>query len=300
MATSGSFAFAPTFAQILDEAMERAGIDPSKTSTRHIQSAKMSLNLMFTEWTARDGDVLYRVASSTAQIDASAIVTGSISGTVLTVTSVTSGALAVGQALYGDDVINGTLITSLGSGTGGVGTYNLDVSQDVSSTDITATLSSFALPTGGWDAEDLVMQYGLTGGDLSLTRISRQQWLNITDKSVVGQPNTWYLDESALNAPRVVVYPAPDAACFFRFDYLRYVNTVTGLSENMDTHRQWYEAICAELGARLALKFNLDRFKILSALAGDAYKTARRSGSGKSRIIITRKGFGAPGRTLRR
>jgi hypothetical protein len=50
-------------------------------------------------------------------------------GTVLTVTAVTSGRLAVGQTLYGSGVTT-TTITALGTGTGGVGTYTVATSQE--------------------------------------------------------------------------------------------------------------------------------------------------------------------------
>ena len=64
--------------------------------------------------------------------------TASISGSVLTVTAVASGALAVGQGIAlntANTVPSLTFITSLGSGTGGAGTYNLSTSTgSVSST----------------------------------------------------------------------------------------------------------------------------------------------------------------------
>ena len=62
-----------------------------------------------------------------------AIVTGSISGFTLTVTSVTVGSLAVGQNIIGDGIQNNTTITALGTGTGGVGTYTLNIGQTVGS-----------------------------------------------------------------------------------------------------------------------------------------------------------------------
>ena len=61
---------------------------------------------------------------------------GSITGTVLTVTEATQGALAVGATLYdgpAGTIIPGTTIASLGSGTGGIGTYNLNQTQTVAS-----------------------------------------------------------------------------------------------------------------------------------------------------------------------
>jgi hypothetical protein len=68
-----------------------------------------------------------------------AVVTGSISSSVLTVTAVTSGSLTVGSIITGTGVTVGTSISSLGTGTGGTGTYNLSASMTVASTTITAS-----------------------------------------------------------------------------------------------------------------------------------------------------------------
>lgn len=68
MATSSSYSFDPSFAGLLDESCERAGIDPRSITADHIQSAKMSLNLMFTQWVVLDGDALYRNATSTSTL----------------------------------------------------------------------------------------------------------------------------------------------------------------------------------------------------------------------------------------
>jgi hypothetical protein len=62
---------------------------------------------------------------------ASAVFRGSTSGTTLTVDSVSSGTIAVGQSLYGIDVLAETVITALGTGTGGAGTYTINRSQTV-------------------------------------------------------------------------------------------------------------------------------------------------------------------------
>lgn len=60
--------------------------------------------------------------------------TGSIATTVLTVSAVASGTIAVGMTVSSAGVADGTRITALGSGTGGAGTYTLNKSQTVSST----------------------------------------------------------------------------------------------------------------------------------------------------------------------
>ena len=63
--------------------------------------------------------------------------TGVISGATLTVSAVSAGTLAVGQFLYAvggaNTVASGTIITALGTGSGGTGTYTVAVSQTVGS-----------------------------------------------------------------------------------------------------------------------------------------------------------------------
>jgi len=63
----------------------------------------------------------------------SAVFTGSTSGTTLTVSAITNGALAVGQVLFGVGVTQETVITALGTGTGGTGTYTINISQPLAS-----------------------------------------------------------------------------------------------------------------------------------------------------------------------
>jgi hypothetical protein len=64
---------------------------------------------------------------------ATAVFTGSMSTTTLTVTNVSSGTLAIGQSVYGIGILPETVITALGSGSGGTGTYTINRSQTVAS-----------------------------------------------------------------------------------------------------------------------------------------------------------------------
>jgi len=70
------------------------------------------------------------------------VFTGSISNNVLTVTGITSGAIAVGMTLSGTGITAGTKIVSFLTGAGGnvneAGTYLLNLSQSVASTTINA------------------------------------------------------------------------------------------------------------------------------------------------------------------
>ena len=62
-----------------------------------------------------------------------AIFTGSISTTTLTVSAMTYGVISVGSTITGAGVTAGTVVTALGSATGGTGTYTVNNSQTVGS-----------------------------------------------------------------------------------------------------------------------------------------------------------------------
>lgn len=76
--------------------------------------------------------------------------TGAITTTTLTVSAIASGTLAVGQVIAGTGVTAGTTITALLTGSGGVGTYTVSVSQTV----VSEAMTSVAGP----------LQYSVTAG----------------------------------------------------------------------------------------------------------------------------------------
>lgn len=93
-----------------------------------------------------------------------AVFTGSITNGILTVTSMTSGTVQVGQILTGTGISTGTTITVAISGSGGTGTYYVSVTTSASITAITATAGLVTLPTSdgpfvGGDIVDTIDNY---------------------------------------------------------------------------------------------------------------------------------------------
>jgi hypothetical protein len=97
------------------------------------------------------------------------VFTGSISGTTLTVTAMTSGAIYPGQLLTGTGVGTGTVVTAMGNNTNaGTGTYTVSLSQTVASTTITGVGSKAA------GARWVVVQQP---SGIKYNAASRQSWL---------------------------------------------------------------------------------------------------------------------------
>jgi hypothetical protein len=91
------------------------------------------------------------VLTNDTSVTSGAVVTGGISngsgaaGTTLNVTAVSSGSLAVGQTVTGAGIAQGTIITALGTGTGGIGTYIVNVSQLILSEALTCAVGGVPL-----------------------------------------------------------------------------------------------------------------------------------------------------------
>jgi len=107
--------------------------------------------------------------------------TGSIAATTLTVTSVLSGTIAVGQAIFGQGVSQNTVITALGTGTGGTGTYTVSNSQTVASTTINSVASP-AIVTGAISGTTLTVS-AVTSGTLKIGQTI--EGTGVTDGTII-------------------------------------------------------------------------------------------------------------------
>ena len=109
------------------------------------------------------------LTSGTSVSTATCSFTGVISGTILTASAVT-GTIAVGQLITGTGVTAGTVITALGTGTGGAGTYTVSASQTVGSTTITVVgLDFLSIPS--WVKRITVMFSGVSTSGTSNKQI---------------------------------------------------------------------------------------------------------------------------------
>jgi hypothetical protein len=76
-----------------------------------------------------------------------AVVTGYISGTTLTITGITSGAVSTGQTLSGTGITSGTTITQMLTGAGNnvneAGTYTVNISQTAGTSSVPITINLY-------------------------------------------------------------------------------------------------------------------------------------------------------------
>ena len=142
-------------------------------------------------------------------------VTGSISGTTLTITAATAGSLQVGSVLDGTGVLPGTTITALGTGTGGTGTYTVNISQSVVSTALTSD-SLIYNHEQGLNDDTVAMSSYIASSDFDL--VDGDQF--ILTKRIIPDMN---FEGSTANTPTVTMLIKPR-----NFPGNAYTNTETG------------------------------------------------------------------------
>lgn len=146
--------------EIISGALKDIGaLEAGETPTPEAaQDALQMLNFMLDQWsnenmmvfnvteiifTLISGQVQYTLGPNPSTLNfVGSSFDGSISGTVLTITGINSGAVAVGQTLSGTGIAAGTKIISNITGAGGnvneQGTYQVNIPQTVAATTITA------------------------------------------------------------------------------------------------------------------------------------------------------------------
>jgi len=124
---------------VLDSTFNSVNIGALNTSSGIVGITDNGLNVYIVDGSNR---YTWRIANPN-----NAEFVGSISGTTLTVTLMKSGTIAVNQQVLCDGILPNTVITALGTGTGGVGTYTINRTQTITSRDIN-TAAVGAVVTG--------------------------------------------------------------------------------------------------------------------------------------------------------
>ena len=139
----------------------------------------------------------------------SASFTGSISGTTLTVTAIASGLLNIGQEIFGSSISPNTYIVGMISGVGGIGTYEVDISQTVASSAMTTSVDNKLSIFANLDTTDLLLVTSMVTG-ASPNSMSFNYSINKYSEASVYRANpqdgSWLTQEFELNDDTMYFY----------------------------------------------------------------------------------------------
>lgn len=275
-------------AAIIDESVERAGIDPATLDHRKLVSLMRSLALLTIEIEGSDADEedYYDQVLQQFQAGQRAAILPSDTLDVLDAVALTPAAIA--------PTVNGVLPQLPGTNPDVVGTTKIPMMRISRAEDIYQQQV---------DVQNQVpLQYWITR-----TAQPNQQLIAETNQTGFGMPafgvgpfgglvSTANLSDS-VPGPMMVVWPVPQVACTVAVNRLRLISLPGALSDKPDMRRNWVEALCAGLAWKAAQKYNVPRIGDLKIEWLEQLAKAHIESRERAPYIIGAKAFG---RTRRR
>jgi len=122
--------------------------------------------------------------------------------------------------------------------------------------------------------------------DLSMERISREEWQTIPVKTTAGRPSQWYLDRQII--PNLKLYPTPENSTdVFRYDCLTRIEDIVSPRDSVAIPFRFYDAFCADLAARLSYKKAPDRTAVLESKSTVSWDEAAAEDRDRAAFQIT-------------
>lgn len=111
--------------------------------------------------------------------------------------------------------------------------------------------------------------------DIPITRISRTEYIYLPNKNTIGRPTSFYVDR--LIDPIVYLWPTPTAQYTNMFyTRVQLIQDIGQLTNNPYIPQRFYDAFCACLAAKLAMKYVPERYETLQQIADNAFSSAAR------------------------
>ena len=273
MAVSGSKDFEPNVADYVEEAFERCGLE-FRTGYDG-ETARRSMNFLFADWANRGlnrwtiNQVSQTVASGVSSYPA-----GTITATVGSSASLTLGETITG----GTSAVTASIITkpsattvtlTVPSGTftsgetitGGTSLASTTISASPSLDDARSTIDVLSAVVRRSDS------------DISISRISRDDYLSIPTKSSTGRPIQFYVDRQI--TPVIKVWLTPENSTdVIIYDRLIRIDDADSSINTVEVPFRFYPCLAAGLAYYISMKRAPDRMQFLKAVYEEEFLRA--------------------------
>lgn len=125
-----------------------------------------------------------------------------------------------------------------------------------------------------------------SGSDITLSRISRDGYLTIPNKSSEGRPSQFFLDRQI--TPELYLYSTPENSTdTIIYDALVRMDDADDLTNTVDMPFRFYPCLAAGLAYYIALKRSPDRIQMLKAIYEEEFDRARTEDRDRSSFNVT-------------
>jgi hypothetical protein len=123
--------------------------------------------------------------------------------------------------------------------------------------------------------------------DKQLDRLSRAEYLHISQKTLEETPTQFYLERTI--TPKLYLYPTPDAADTFKYYALTRINDAGDYTNNSEVPFRFLPSLTAGLAYYLAMKKAPDRIQLLKAAYEDEWQRAAAEDSTRASVNLVPK-----------
>lgn len=136
---------------------------------------------------------------------------------------------------------------------------------------LTSGTSAYTLGTDVIDVLSIVVRRSST--DFTMSRISRDTYLNIPTKSTTGRPNQFFLDRQI--TPNLKLWPTPDNSTdVLYYDALVRMDDADTYTNTLDMPFRFYPCLAAGLAYYIAMKRAPNRLQVLKAVYEEEFERA--------------------------
>ena len=290
MAVSGSTDFELDVAEYVEEAFERCGLEVR--TGYDLTSARRSLNLLFADWANRG---LNRWTIEQATLPLASGIAIYPAGT-LTMTVAASGSFSVGETITGGTSGATASITSIRSSTAiditvPEGTFSATETITGGTSSATTTVSSAVSLVPIQSTIDVLSAVIRTGTgsdqtDVAISRISRDAYINISNKNSTSRPTQFYVDR--LITPEIKLWPTPnDNTYTLVYDKLTRIDDVDNPQNTVDVPFRFYPCLSAGLAYYISLKRAPQRTQLLKAVYEEEFERAAAEDRDRASLSLT-------------
>ena len=144
--------------------------------------------------------------------------------------------------------------------------------------------TEYSFDTDVIDVLSLVLRRSNT--DFSMSRISRDTYLNLPNKSTTGRPTQYFLDRQI--TPNLKIYPAPENSTdVIIYDALTRMQDADSQVNTIEIPFRFYPCLTAGLAYYIAMKKAPDRIQLLKTVYEEEFERAMGEDRDRSSFSVT-------------